>query len=194
MGRPPLTARRQAQTRLEIAQSALELFARDGYDNVTVDDIAEEAGISLRTFYRYFSAKEAVLSPLVANGTKNLAERIARRPDTENLATAVQRAVEEISPSTDPHDIQALIRQLDTVPALQARWLNDLRIIEETLVPIVQQRAADPLSDVQARLSAAAIVTCLRVALELSTEQGLTEQLAVTLGNCLAYVRDGAAL
>src|SRR5439155_5577515 len=50
MGRPTLTERRKAQTRREIAETALALFARQGYDGVSAETIAEEAGGSLRTF------------------------------------------------------------------------------------------------------------------------------------------------
>ncbi len=66
MARPPLTERRKAQTRREIAETALTLFARDGYDAVSAEAIAESSGVSLRTFYRYFAAKDEVLSPIVA--------------------------------------------------------------------------------------------------------------------------------
>src|SRR3954452_5172777 len=65
MGRPTLTERRKAQTRREIAETALALFAREGYDGVSAEAIAEEAGVSLRTFYRYFTGKDALLSPIV---------------------------------------------------------------------------------------------------------------------------------
>jgi AcrR family transcriptional regulator len=194
MGRPPLTARRHAQTRHDISSSALDLFVRDGYDNVSVELIAEEAGISLRTFYRYFSTKDEVLAPVITDGIEKLAQQIALRPPSENLATAVQLAFEEISPAAASRRHQAIVHQLVTVPALRARWLNDLRTIEETLVPVVRQRAGRPPSDEQARLSAAAIVTCLRVAFELSAELASTEPLTVTLGNALRYLRNGANL
>ena len=42
MTRPPLSERRRTHTRREIAESAVTLFARDGYDNVSVEDISEE--------------------------------------------------------------------------------------------------------------------------------------------------------
>src|ERR1700756_3846365 len=80
MTRPPLSERRRAHTRREIAESAVTLFARDGYDSVSVEDISEEAGISLRTFYRYFSAKDEVLSPIFTQATEDLLDHIARRP------------------------------------------------------------------------------------------------------------------
>jgi len=61
VARPALTERRKAQTRREIAEHALELFVRNGYSAVGADAIADAAGVSLRTFYRYFSGKDEVL-------------------------------------------------------------------------------------------------------------------------------------
>lgn len=53
--------RNKAQTRLALANAAVRLFRARGYNATTVDDIAEEAGCSARTFFRYFGAKEDVL-------------------------------------------------------------------------------------------------------------------------------------
>ena len=190
MTRPPLSERRRTHTRREIAESAVTLFARDGYDNVSVEDIAEEAGISLRTFYRYFSAKDEVLSPIVTQGTEDLLDHIARRPAAEDLAEAVEHAYRQVSPPTDR--VQALIRLFIDVPALQARWLNDLRVLEAALVPVVRQRTL--VSDHDAHLSAAVIVTALRVTLEQSTRDKSAEPLADTLRRALRYLRTGARL
>jgi AcrR family transcriptional regulator len=44
-----------------LQQAALELFAKQGYDDTTTDAIAERAGVSPRTFFRYFATKESVL-------------------------------------------------------------------------------------------------------------------------------------
>src|ERR1700745_1751884 len=136
MTRPPLSEGRRTHTPREVAECAGTLFARDGYDSVSVEDISEEAGISLRTFYRYFSAKDEVLSPIVTQGTEDLLDHIARRPAAEDLAEAVERAYRQISPPTDR--VQALIRLFTGVPALQARWLNDLRALEARLLPHVR--------------------------------------------------------
>lgn len=194
MTRPALTERRRIHTRREIAESALGLFFRDGYDNVSAEAIAEEAGVSLRTFYRYFSTKDEVLSPIITDRTLQLVAGIAARPAVESLATAVQRAYGQVQPEGDGEHVRALITLLTGTPTLRSRWLHDLRMIEDALVPVVHQRARRPLSDKQAHLTAAAVVTGLRVALEFSVDPANGNPSADRFGDALRYLRDGAKL
>lgn len=194
MARPALSERRKAQTRREIAETALGLFARDGYESVSAEAIAEEAGVSLRTFYRYFPTKDAVLSPIITDGTTEFVAAVAARPRRESLATAVERAYAELAPQQGQAGVQLLIGLLTDVPALRARWLDDLRSIEVALLPVVHQRARQALDDRQARLTAAAAVTGLRVALECSARTRSADPLSDTLGSALRYLRDGAKL
>jgi AcrR family transcriptional regulator len=49
------------RTRLALVEAALNLFSANGYDETTTDQIAESAGVSPRTFFRYFPTKESVL-------------------------------------------------------------------------------------------------------------------------------------
>ena len=143
MARPPLSDRRKAQTRLEIAQSALDLFVRDGYGAVSAEAIAAEAGVSLRTFYRYFQAKDEVLSPIVTRGTETLAARFADRPADEPLAEAFAAAFREMGPGAGSQRGPRLIPLFKEVPLLRARWLADLRTIESAFSMVVKQRTHD---------------------------------------------------
>src|ERR1019366_6046118 len=167
MTKPSLGERRKTNTRREIAETAITLFGRDGFANVSVDDIACEVGISLRTFYRYFSAKDEVLSPIVTEGTDDLISHIAERPSGERLAVAVVSAYREISVPT--HRVQQLIQLVLEVPALRARWMDDLRSLELALVPIIQERTSS--TEYDAHLTATVIVTAIRVSLEISAKE-----------------------
>jgi AcrR family transcriptional regulator len=49
------------RTKRKLQQAALDLFAKKGYEDTTTEEIAEKAGVSPRTFFRYFATKESVL-------------------------------------------------------------------------------------------------------------------------------------
>ena len=57
----PLRLKKQHFVRSEIWNAAVDLFAAHGYDGTTVDDIANAAGVSRRTFFRYFASKDDVM-------------------------------------------------------------------------------------------------------------------------------------
>ncbi|QIS20461.1 TetR family transcriptional regulator [Nocardia terpenica] len=60
-GQPDLRARRRAQTEREIHTAAVELSEARGFDQITVNDIAARAGVSQRTFFRYFPTKDSAV-------------------------------------------------------------------------------------------------------------------------------------
>lgn len=84
-----LRERRRRQTEREIGDAALDLFEQHGVDGTTVDDIARAAGVSPRTFFRYFPSKErAALVPHVELDERVEAmveELSAERPLLEQL-------------------------------------------------------------------------------------------------------------
>lgn len=53
----------KARTRVALAEAAFALFSEYGFEATTVDEIADAAGVSRRTFFRYFPTKEAVVFP-----------------------------------------------------------------------------------------------------------------------------------
>ncbi|MFB6843161.1 TetR family transcriptional regulator, partial [Streptomyces sp. NPDC056361] len=74
---PSLTERRKAATQLDIARAAAELFTERGPDGTTAEDIAQRAGVALRTFYRYFRSKQDAVAPLLAGGADRWRQELA---------------------------------------------------------------------------------------------------------------------
>src|SRR5271163_3702799 len=67
---------RREDTTSRLRQIALELFVRRGYANVSVDDIAAAAGVSARTFHRYFPSKQDVLLQRRAEMDQRVIDRL----------------------------------------------------------------------------------------------------------------------
>ena len=75
-----LRERKKQRTRATIVEVAARLCAQQGYENTTVDQIAEAAEVSPRTFSRYFPSKEAVIGALIEETSDHVAQALARQP------------------------------------------------------------------------------------------------------------------
>ena len=94
---PTAPGRRQAQlerTRAELRRCALARFARHGFEAASVADIAADAGVTERTFYRHFPAKESVLFEDFASRLGWFRAALELRPAGESLLDSVRIAVE----------------------------------------------------------------------------------------------------
>lgn len=75
-----LLARKQALVRDAIYDAAIDLFARNGFQQTTVDEIAQHAGVSRRSFFRYFATKDDVLGYTIVGHGDALIAGIAACP------------------------------------------------------------------------------------------------------------------
>ncbi|MCB1152811.1 TetR family transcriptional regulator [bacterium] len=87
-----LRERKKARTYDALVSSAMRLFLQDGYEKITVDDIAGAADVSRRTFFRYFPTKEAVVFPWRQDRLDRFREELSRRLPGEQDYDAVRRA------------------------------------------------------------------------------------------------------
>jgi len=169
---PSLTERRKAATQLDIARAAAELFTEHGPDHTTAEEIAERAGVALRTFYRYFRSKQDAVGPLLARGTDRWRELLAESEPAAGLPEALERAVEESLSASDERaaeglrQTRALLRAAVADPALRAVWYRVNQESEEKLVPVVGRLAGPDADPLEVRLAAAAATAAIRVALE----------------------------
>src|SRR6476646_7837736 len=94
---PPLTLRerKKREARRALAQAALRLTLDRGLENVRVEDIANEVGVSPRTFNNYFSSKEQAVCSVIADRHEGMREALLARPAGEPLWESVKQAVIE---------------------------------------------------------------------------------------------------
>ena len=95
----PAPGRREAHkqaTRQALQQAADRLFADQGYGATTVRDIAEAAGVTERTFFRYFTGKEELIIEDALGWLPVLLDRLRDRPEDEDVGTALRRALQDV--------------------------------------------------------------------------------------------------
>jgi AcrR family transcriptional regulator len=165
--RPGLRERRKALTAAELEAAAYRLFGERGFDNVTVDDIAAEADVSRRTFFRYFASKEDVLLADHFVQLARLREAMAARPEDEPIVTALRNAL--LSLSSDFEERKEMIitrgRIMRDTPSLQARSLVHQRLWEDAMQEMVADRlGVDPVKDLRPGVVSAATLAAMRVA------------------------------
>src|SRR6266496_1006561 len=93
MRRDPLPVRERTRraVRGELAQLAVSLFVEKGYDETTIDDLAAAAGMSKRTFFRYFASKEELVMGKYEFFGEQLAEDLAARPAGEPIWASLRQ-------------------------------------------------------------------------------------------------------
>ncbi|MGN0117160.1 MAG: TetR/AcrR family transcriptional regulator [Streptomyces albidoflavus] len=169
VGRPPLTERRKAATRLEIAREAVRLFAAQGVAATTADEIAAAAGISPRTLWRYCSSKEECVGPLLTTALDAAAERLASWPRERTLTDGISTHPPGRSAAALAEDEQALrdlVRLVRTEPGLRAVWLQVHHAAEPVLARVFAARTGLSPDALAPRVQAALLNTALRVAVE----------------------------
>lgn len=159
----------RAAVRAELAKVAFDLFRRNGFDRVTINDLADAAGVSRSTFLRYFDTKEeAVLGALEAQG-EQLADALRARPAGEDDWIALRRAMDTIVEGyrVDPPGALATARLIQETPALQARRLEQQCAWRPALVEALAERIDPPQpAELALMVRAAAALDCLDIAVD----------------------------
>ena len=111
-----LRAKRSEMMVAELESVALRLFEQRGFNEVTVEEIAAEAGISVRTFYRYFPAKEDVLHARITRRSEYLRAALAARPIDEPPLHSVRVVLTEEAATQDPESMRRWIAVIAATP------------------------------------------------------------------------------
>jgi AcrR family transcriptional regulator len=90
---PNLNARKQEFVRNSIWETAIDLFAERGFDGTTIDEIVEAAGVSQRTFFRYFDSKADLMGRTGANLARALTQTIKACPPAYLPSQVIREAI-----------------------------------------------------------------------------------------------------
>lgn len=118
----PRSGRPRATSRQALEQIALRLFEEHGFEATTVEQIADAAGVSRRTFFRYFDNKAAVLWSEFDQEVATLHRLLAGMPEDLTIGEAIRRAVLEANHYgvDDVGGLRSRMHVIATVPAIQA--------------------------------------------------------------------------
>ncbi len=176
------TISRRALTRTRLADVALGLFERQGFEQTTVAQIAAGAGVSEMTFFRHFSAKHQVLFDDPYDAV--IAAAVAAQPSALRPLDRVVRGFRHASsqlPEPDGDVVRRRVRIIARTATLRgAAWRNNA----ETEALVVEQLVADGAYPLAAKVATAAVLAALTVALfdwSLRDESGLGDAITAAL-------------
>jgi AcrR family transcriptional regulator len=191
-----LRERKKVATRQALHEAAVRLAIAHGADKITVEAVADEAGVSRRTFSNYFASKEEALLHGDHQRIAVLIGMVAARPAGERPWEALTEAAREFYRQVgelDPAWV-AQTRMLRSRPALLTQQLNTFAAVERELAAAVAARADKPdPSGVRARLTAATFMTSLRVALHIWLDAPADTSLPDLVDRALAEAGRGFA-
>jgi AcrR family transcriptional regulator len=176
-----LRERKRTRTRLMIQTEALRLFGEKGYTQTTVEEIAEAAAISPRTFFRYFPSKEDVViwdeyDPLAL-------ELLESRPIDEPVAETFRAVVRETLSGLyrrDPERLLARVQLSASVPEVRARFLDERTHGIEQFAQLVAARRGGPADELALRVIGSGLLAAVTVALDLwQRDDGKSDLLAL---------------
>lgn len=157
-----LRERKKVRTRLAIRHAAFELFAKQGYTDTTVEQIAAAADISPRTFYRYFAGKETVL--INDELVDPIVEAFAKAPQELSVVAAYRHGLAEVfgALSTAEREAAATAQRLMyEVPEASSLLYSDYTRLIDSIAEAMDGRHDAPADAATRRVLAGAIVGVL---------------------------------
>ncbi|MCV7257178.1 TetR/AcrR family transcriptional regulator [Mycobacterium shimoidei] len=182
---------RGRRNREALVAAAIELFTANGYEQTTVEQIAEVAGVAPRTFFHHFAAKEDILfhgyADRLAEATRRF--RAARSASLWNaLAEASEAVATAITENPDIFLVRA--RMYGDLPALRATMLriND-DWIDQMTTEVARWLDTDAAADVRPRLAATMINGANRAAIDLWVSGDGADDLVAMMADAVGLVR-----
>lgn len=167
-----LRERKKQRTRDALLRAALELFTTKGFEETTVDEIAEAVDVSQRTFFRYFANKQETAFAVQEMVEQRFVETLRERPADETPFVALRgavlgawdamgRSIEEVVP-VELH--MRTYQMIESTPSLLAAHLRrSIEMEEEIACVIAEREGLDVEKDPRPRVVVAAFSGVMRV-------------------------------
>lgn len=171
---------KRRRTRERIQSSARRLFLERGFEATTIEDIAEAANVSKRSFFSYFPSKEEVVYAWQDGFGQILAEAVLARPSGETMVQALEEALAALAEASAA-DIEgvALASLIRETPALAARDHVKYASLEEKLTAaLIERKDEGKETRLRAQLVSMVVVGGLRLGWASWAEGPRTDTLA----------------
>lgn len=155
--------RPRATTRSDLALVAVRLFLARGFDETTVEEVALAAGVSRRTFFRYFPTKSSVLWNDFELEIAAIGRLLAEVPPEVPMMDAIRSSVVAANhyDAADLPELRARMTLIGTVPSLQAAAVVHYDAWERAIAAFVSSRLGSPPDSlVPLSLSRATLAVC----------------------------------
>jgi AcrR family transcriptional regulator len=167
----PIRERTRRLAQSELTSVAQDLFVTQGYDGTTVDQIAAAAGMSKRTFFRYFPSKDDLVIGKYDLFADRMAEALDERPVDEPVWESLRRVFDiTLDYVQDDHQRsrnEAMDEIVRSTPQLYARYLEKMQRVQQLLIGRVAVRLTgrdyDP-SDPRPAAIVGAAFACMQAA------------------------------
>jgi AcrR family transcriptional regulator len=150
----------------QIEEVALRLFEDRGFSEVTVDEIAASADISVRTFYRYFASKELLLQVRVDQRSEAIRAALASRPADEPMLTSLRVAIPAAMGTEDPELVRRWVTVIREGPDLVRGVMGGVQMkIQGVVAEFVASKSRSSDDDFAAAVVAGAVSGAVQAAL-----------------------------
>ena len=190
-----LRQRKKLATRKALGIAALRLAAARGLDNVLVEDIAEAAGVSARTFNNYFASKYEAICALGFDRAMRIGAALRDRPADEPLWDAIVAAVMSEYGAADQaldEDWMAGVRLVTSTPALRGEYLKVQAMTQYSLAEAIALRLGfNAGASMFPRILAASVTAAVQAAMERWLHADPPIALAPVVRRSLRQLADG---
>ncbi|WP_437587746.1 TetR family transcriptional regulator [Sorangium sp. So ce1000] len=181
----------EPNARERLQQAAMELFQERGYSRTTVEEIAALAGLTERTFFRYFADKREVLFSGTGDLQKLMGDAVAAAPEGAAPLAAVAAALDVVAAVLPPSRERARARRnvIAANAELQERERMKLTSLASAITDALRGRGvAEPAASLTAEAGIAVFKVAFECWIEDTEPRGLAEHIRASLDELKAVV------